>query len=423
MRSFMKKTIYIYTIMLGVMNSVWADDPSDSFDIMYVYTMEARIKAGGTSAIRNKIITAFNRINESFENSEIDLHANLVHMEEINYSEPNTTYDNASERWNKFIQIHDRLVGRNDGYMDEIHELRNKYSADFVHLVLAMDGGLGTGAAYTALDESYAFATLQQDKLNGGSVHEWGHTVGMQHDLASHGGTQPYAWGYSNDTIRTIMGVRGYRSQILYWSSPILYYNGMVLGTQERNARRAILENASIFCNFRKRPVTTAPTLTTTPPQETFNSSTTIEVNGESGYEVYVNGNYHGTLDTNGKLTITLNLNAVHNDFTITLKHEVSGTVSNALSFSIIKKIDTDGDGIYDHIEENLGLNPNNADSDGDGYTDLEEVGDINNPKDTDNDGIIDALDEDSDNDGISDKDEHLSTIVVTTIIVPYILN
>jgi len=407
----------------GGSSKLLADDPSDSFDIMYVYTSEARIKAGGTDAIRNKIITAFNRMNKSFVNSDMDLRANLVHMEEIDFIEPDTTDDNAKQRWDKFTQVHNYLVGKYDGYMDNVHELRNQYSADFVQLVLGMDGGLGTGASYLGLISSNAFSTLQYNKLNGGSVHEWGHTVGMQHDLASHGGSQPYAWGYSNDTIRTIMGVRGYREQILYWSSPSLYYNGMVLGTSERDARRAILENAPIFCNFRKRPVTSAPTLTTNPPSETLDSSITIEVNGEAGYAVYVNGIYKGDIASNGKKTLTLNLSSVHNNFTITLKHKSSGTVSSALTFSIIKKIDTDNDGIYDYIEENLGLNPNNADSDGDGYTDLEEVGDIENPKDTDNDGIIDALDEDSDNDGVSDKDERLASIVLITVIVPYILN
>jgi len=68
--------------------------------------------------------------------------------------------------------------------------------------------------------------------------------------------------------------------------------------------------------------------------------------------------------------------------------------------------IDSDGDGISDARERELGLNPNSNDSDGDGILDSKEIGDINNPTDTDGDGIIDALDEDSDGDGISDEYE-----------------
>jgi len=67
---------------------------------------------------------------------------------------------------------------------------------------------------------------------------------------------------------------------------------------------------------------------------------------------------------------------------------------------------DSDGDGISNSKEIELGLNPNNVDSDGDGIPDLEEVGNIDAPLDSDNDGKIDALDEDSDNDGVSDKVE-----------------
>jgi len=67
---------------------------------------------------------------------------------------------------------------------------------------------------------------------------------------------------------------------------------------------------------------------------------------------------------------------------------------------------DSDGDGISDDREKELGLNPNLKDSDEDGILDSVEIGDINSPIDTDGDGIIDALDLDSDNDGYSDKDE-----------------
>ena len=68
--------------------------------------------------------------------------------------------------------------------------------------------------------------------------------------------------------------------------------------------------------------------------------------------------------------------------------------------------IDSDGDGISDEREIELGLNPNSTDSDGDGILDKVEIGDIDNPTDTDGDGIIDALDLDSDGDGYSDSEE-----------------
>ncbi len=62
---------------------------------------------------------------------------------------------------------------------------------------------------------------------------------------------------------------------------------------------------------------------------------------------------------------------------------------------------DTDGDGVSDVIEGELGLDPNDSDTDNDGVADGQD-----GLTDTDEDGIIDALDADSDNDGIKDGTE-----------------
>jgi len=62
---------------------------------------------------------------------------------------------------------------------------------------------------------------------------------------------------------------------------------------------------------------------------------------------------------------------------------------------------DTDGDGLLDVDELEMGSDPNNADTDGDGIPDGDEVEDPDDPEDTDGDGLIDILDDDDDGDGI----------------------
>ncbi|HEX8823551.1 MAG TPA: OmpA family protein, partial [Archangium sp.] len=62
---------------------------------------------------------------------------------------------------------------------------------------------------------------------------------------------------------------------------------------------------------------------------------------------------------------------------------------------------DTDGDGIPDAREVEIGLDPNKADTDGDGVADG-----VDGLTDTDGDGSLDALDPDSDNDGLKDGEE-----------------
>ena len=61
--------------------------------------------------------------------------------------------------------------------------------------------------------------------------------------------------------------------------------------------------------------------------------------------------------------------------------------------------VDTDGDGIPDTKEAQLGLDPTKEDSDGDGISDAIEL--ARDPQDTDGDGKIDAIDDDDDGDGV----------------------
>ncbi|MDI1482146.1 MopE-related protein [Polyangium sp. y55x31] len=66
-------------------------------------------------------------------------------------------------------------------------------------------------------------------------------------------------------------------------------------------------------------------------------------------------------------------------------------------------KPDTDGDGLTDDYENEIGTDPEDADSDDDGVIDGEEP---NPTDDTDGDGVINALDPDSDGDGLKDGTE-----------------
>jgi hypothetical protein len=79
--------------------------------------------------------------------------------------------------------------------------------------------------------------------------------------------------------------------------------------------------------------------------------------------------------------------------------------------------VDSDGDGLTDSEEADLGTDPNNPDTDGDGINDGDEVagGTDPNNSDSDSDGLSDGdelsmgtdpLDSDSDDDGLNDGDE-----------------
>ncbi len=69
-------------------------------------------------------------------------------------------------------------------------------------------------------------------------------------------------------------------------------------------------------------------------------------------------------------------------------------------------ELDSDGDGLLDSVEVDIGTNPFDPDTDGDGLGDAQEVGDVSDPTDTDADGDINAVDPDDDDDGILTRDE-----------------
>ena len=100
----------------------------------------------------------------------------------------------------------------------------------------------------------------------------------------------------------------------------------------------------------------------------------------------------------------------------------IGGTVVQygcSSSKEVTKNVDTDGDGLTDVKEKELGTDPNNADSDDDGLTDGEEVNEYDTDPlvaDTDEDGLSDGDEvnsynsdpnaEDSDGDGLLDGEE-----------------
>ena len=107
----------------------------------------------------------------------------------------------------------------------------------------------------------------------------------------------------------------------------------------------------------------------------------------------------------------------ISNEATVTLKGQtlqdqpdVSVVVVNSVSPQtngptevVVSFVDTDGDGLSDRRETDLGTDPNDADTDDDGIIDGQEP---RLDQDTDGDGLINALDPDSDNDGLFDGTE-----------------
>ena len=162
----------------GVPRSI-ADSPharSDDgavIDVLVVYTAAAKWYAGGTAEIETLIDLSVAETNQAYADSNVIQRIRLAHKQEIVHEERSGLTDLS------------RLSSRQDGFLDDVHQLRDDHQADLVALIDGPLGSLcgiawigpgtpGIGFSLTAADclsPSYTFA------------HELGHNMGLRHDV------------------------------------------------------------------------------------------------------------------------------------------------------------------------------------------------------------------------------------------------
>ncbi|MCB0127172.1 MAG: DUF11 domain-containing protein, partial [Caldilineaceae bacterium] len=167
-----------------------------------------------------------------YANSQINTRLRLAYAYE-------TTY-NTSGRQSRDL---DRLTYSYDGYMEEVHELRNTYGADLVSLWV--EGGDYCGIAWIRSTEAFAFSVMDRwcAENTVTFAHELGHNFGARHDWYVDGyvDTPSYNKGVVDLTGRWI-SVMSYFSkcsaagvncqEIPYFSNPNVLYNGRPTGVR-----------------------------------------------------------------------------------------------------------------------------------------------------------------------------------------------
>ena len=194
--------------------------------VLVLYTQNAQ---SSVNNIKNTILTAVALTNQSFINSQIDYQIELVYVGLTNYTESGFYTDLS------------RFRNTGDGYMDEVHTLRNKYSADICVLLIndCEYCGLATGIGVT---ESNAFCVVSScgkcATTNYSFGHEIGHLLGCRHDPYVDSSNTPFSYGHGyvhpSNTWRTIMAYKdacGSCPRKQYWSNPNVNYNGSPMGT------------------------------------------------------------------------------------------------------------------------------------------------------------------------------------------------
>jgi hypothetical protein len=217
--------------------------------VLILYTPSAQ---SSVSNIKNTGLTAVALTNQSFINSNINYQIELVYMGQTNYTESGS-YSTDLSRF--------RISG--DGYMDEVHTLRNKYSAD-VCVLLAYETdvcGVASGIGVTANSAFCVVSTLSNCATSNYSFgHEIGHLLGCRHDTYVDNNNTPFAYGhgyvYSPNNWRTIMAYPDACStciRVQFWSNPNVMRNGVPMGTTAtNNTARVWNEQSNNIMTFRQ---------------------------------------------------------------------------------------------------------------------------------------------------------------------------
>ena len=211
----------------GNANSAFLQGEEEGTDckirVLVLYTPAAE---AGSSNIENNIRNKVDVTNQSFRNSGINYEIELVYIGRTDYTEQEK---NSTDLHN--------FAYNNDGYMDEVFDLVEIYSADIKVLIndpvpstcgISYTGGKSCVVNY-GCDYNFTF------------THEIGHALGCIHDryTASNDASYNHGFVYVPDKWRTIMAYNGECkaagvscTRLLYWSNPENTYNGVPMGTE-----------------------------------------------------------------------------------------------------------------------------------------------------------------------------------------------
>jgi predicted outer membrane repeat protein len=233
------------------------DDDGSVIDVLVVYSPAARMAAGGTEAMNALIDLAIVESNTAYLNSLIDTELRMVYKTEVEYYEVGTFYDHLN-----------RLTDPADGYIDEVHTLRNLYRADMVTMLVEDTYYCGMAWVMTTLSpdfEAHAFSVTSQMCATGSYTfaHELGHNQGCAHDRANASvpGVFDYSYGYQepNELFRTVMAYNcpGGCPRIQHFSNPDVDYmdlpTGVPVGEPDAAHNALSINNTALtVANFRK---------------------------------------------------------------------------------------------------------------------------------------------------------------------------
>jgi hypothetical protein len=228
-----KLAAFVPPDLLGERQRPAATPANVMIDVIVAYTSKAARHYGDIK--RELIELAIEEANESFRVSNLGhIKLRLVHAYRTGYVEEGTHFEHV---W--------RFADKGDGYMDEIHGLRDRYRADVAILIVDDAQGCGLSTRVQAdADEAFAVVHHECAAATYTLAHEVGHLIGARHELG-------YVNGAKWRDIMSYKDTCGGCPRLAVWSNPMVLVDGEPAGTTVLNNARIIAEQAARVAAFR----------------------------------------------------------------------------------------------------------------------------------------------------------------------------
>lgn len=230
-------------------------DDGTTFDLLVMYTPQARAAAGSAAAITSLIALGVAEANQAYAATGLTSRLRLVGTSEWNHTEGGT----ASAELNAIRAS------------TTVAALRDSLGADLVMAIVDnLQDACGIGHLLPSLDTGfapYAFSVVKRSCIspNYSFAHELGHNMGSDHAPEDNATTGAYSFssGYKDPTnaFRTVMAYDCPVSclRILAFSSPSWLYSGRVIGRITQDNVRSLANTATTVANFRSSIGVSAP--------------------------------------------------------------------------------------------------------------------------------------------------------------------
>lgn len=227
-----------------------------TIDVLAVYTSAARRANSDSTEQTEGVIESFvEDANAIFENSGILVRLQLVGSPYfVNYTEAAGGVETEL----------DRITEPTDGFLDEIHRIRNERNADVVFFFVSPSTDDYCGMAWQLNRDNWdyfagrAFGVVRFGCLRYHALaHEMGHLMGAAHNREDADTTpyETYGYGYRTQSIRTIMSYPCEDGSLCHlvpiFSNPRLEYSGRTPGDEETDNARTINHARDIVGRFR----------------------------------------------------------------------------------------------------------------------------------------------------------------------------